>query len=103
MQTFFVKVMIAVLIDPAVIAALEKLFGGLIAKYVLPTIPVAVGAAVKSGVDEIIKDIPGVSGVSGVVDVVTTTEAAAGGIVGMFPVLGQIPVLGDVLKGLNLP
>lgn len=92
MQAFFVSILIKVLTNPEVQAQIEKLIGNIIAKQILPVIPVAIGAAVKAGVDDVIDHIPGVTGV---VDVVKTTEGAVSSIES---VLGSIPVLGDLLK-----
>lgn len=95
MQAFLLKLILSVLSNPEVQAQIEKLIGNVIAKQILPVIPVAIGAAVKAGVDDIIEHIPGVSGV---VDVVKTTESAAASIVDLIPGLGSLPVIGDVLK-----
>jgi hypothetical protein len=95
-QTFIINIIIKVLTDPKVLAQIEKLIGNIVAKQILPVIPVAIGGAVKAGVDDVIKHIPGVSGV---VDIAKTTEAAAAGIVNLIPGLGSLPIIGDVLKG----
>jgi hypothetical protein len=96
MQSFFASVLIKVLTDPEVQAWLKKegaeLFNDVIAKSVIPVIPVAIGSAVKAAMDELIEKVPGISGV---VDVVKTTEAAASG---LGELVGQIPILGDILK-----
>lgn len=95
MQGFLVSILIKVLSDPKVLAQIEKLIGNIIAKQILPVIPVAIGAAVKAGVDDIIEHIPGINGV---VDVVKTTESAAASIVDLIPGLGSLPIIGDFLK-----
>jgi hypothetical protein len=100
MQAFLLKLIIAVLSDPKVWAQIEKLIGNIVAKQILPVVPVAVGAAVKAGVDNVIEHIPGVSGV---VDAVKTSEAAAASIVNMIPGLGSLPIIGDVLRGWQQP
>lgn len=92
MQNFIIGILIKVLTDPNVQASIEKLLGNIIAKQILPLIPVAVGAAVKAGVDELITKVPGIEGV---VDVVKTTESAVSSIES---IVGNIPVLGDILK-----
>jgi hypothetical protein len=92
MQGLIVSILIKVLTDPKVVALIEKLLGNIIAKQILPVIPVAIGGAVKAGVDDIINHIPGVTGV---VDVVKTTEGAVNSIE---QVVGSIPVIGDLLK-----
>jgi hypothetical protein len=96
MQGFIVSILIKVLTDPKVVAQIEKLLGNIIAKQILPVIPVAIGGAVKAGVDDIINHIPGVTGV---VDVVKTTEGAVNSIE---QVVGSIPVIGDLLKNWGL-
>ena len=95
MQGFIISILIKVLTNPDVQAQIEKLIGNIIAKQILPVLPVAIGAAVKAGVDDVIEHIPGVSGV---VDVVKTTESAAASIVDMIPGLGSLPIIGDFLK-----
>lgn len=95
MQNFFFGILKKLLTDPEVTAEIEKLIGNIIAKQILPVVPVAIGAAVKAGVDDIIEHIPGVSGV---VDVVKTTESAAASIIDLIPGLGSLPIIGDFLK-----
>lgn len=95
MQGFIVGILIKVLTNPDVLAQIEKLIGNIVAKQILPVIPVAIGAAVKAGVDDVIEHIPGISGV---VDVVKTTESAAASIVDLIPGLGSLPIIGDFLK-----
>lgn len=95
MQSFIVGILIKVLTDKDVQASIEKLIGNIVAKQIVPLIPVAVGAAVKAGVDDIIEHIPGVSGV---VDAVKTSEAAAASIIDLIPGLGSLPIIGDFLK-----
>lgn len=87
MQAFVVAVLIKVLSDPEVQKTMEKLIGDVVAKEILPVILVAIAAAVKAGVDDVIKLIPGVNGV---VDVVKTGEAAAASILDLMPGLGDI-------------
>jgi hypothetical protein len=98
MQAFFASILIKVLTDPKVQQWVEKwaeeLLSNIIAKQILPIIPVAIGGAVKAGVDDIIDHIPGVTGVVDV-DVVKTTEGAVNSIE---QVVGSIPVIGDLLK-----
>jgi hypothetical protein len=95
MQGFIVGILVKVLSDPKVMAQIEKLIGNIVAKQILPVIPVAIGAAVKAGVDDVIQHIPGVNGV---VDIVKTTEGAAASIVDLIPGLGSLPIIGDVLR-----
>lgn len=87
MKTFIISILISVLKDPEVWEQIEKLFGNLIAKQILPVVPVAAGAAAKAGVDEVISHIPGANAVA---DVVKTTEAAANGIINMIPGVSSI-------------
>jgi uncharacterized protein YkvS len=95
MQNFIVGILIKVLTNPDVLAQIEKLIGNIVAKQILPVIPVAIGAAVKAGVDDVIEHIPGITGV---VDAVKTSEAAAASIVDLIPGLGSLPIIGDFLK-----
>jgi hypothetical protein len=95
-QQFIINIIIKVLTDPKVLAQIEKLIGNIVAKQILPVIPVAIGGAVKTALDELIAKTPGVSGV---VDIVKTTESAAASIVNLIPGLGSLPIIGDVLKG----
>lgn len=99
MQKFITDILIKVLSNEAIWVQIEKLIGNIIAKQILPVIPVAIGAAVKAGVDDIIDHIPGINGV---VDVVKTTEGAAASIIDLIPGLGSLPIIGDVLKSWNL-
>lgn len=92
---FIVGILIKVLTNPDVLAQIEKLISNIVAKQILPLVPVAVGSAVKTAMDELIKDVPGVSGV---VDGVKATEAAAASIIDMIPGLGSLPIIGDFLK-----
>ena len=95
MQSFIIGILIKVLTNPDVLAQIEKLIGNIIAKQILPVIPVAIGAAVKAGVDDVIEHIPGINGV---VDAVKTSEAAAASIIDLIPGLGSLPIIGDFLK-----
>jgi triosephosphate isomerase len=95
MQGFIVSVLIKVLTDPKVMAQIEKLIGNIVAKQILPVVPVAIGGAVKTALDELIAKTPGISGV---VDVVKTTESAAASIVDLIPGLGTLPIIGDLLN-----
>lgn len=95
MQGFIVGILIKVLTNPEVLAQIEKLIGNIVAKQILPVVPVAIGGAVKTAMDELIEKIPGINGV---VDVVKTTESAAASIVDLIPGLGSLPLIGDFLK-----
>lgn len=95
MQAFIAAIIIKILTDPEVQKSIEKLIGDIIAKQILPVIPVAIGAAVKAGVDDIIEHIPGVNGV---VDAVKTSEAAASSIIDLIPGLGSLPIIGDIFN-----
>lgn len=94
-QNFIVGILIKVLTNPDVLAQIEKLIGNIVAKQILPVIPVAIGAAVKAGVDDVIEHIPGITGV---VDAVKTSEAAAASIIDLIPGLGSLPIIGGFLK-----
>lgn len=77
MQKFFTSIIISVLTDPKVQATIEALLGKLITERILPLIPLAVGAATKAAVDEVIKVVPGVKDlIQAGVNIEHTTEAA---------------------------
>lgn len=95
LENFVLSILVKLLSNPEVMAQIEKLIGNIIAKQILPVVPIAIGAAVKAGVDDVIAHIPGVSGV---VDVVKTTESAAASIVDLIPGLGSLPIIGDFLN-----
>lgn len=76
-KDFFTDVLINVIKDEDVQAAVKKLLGGIIAEQILPLVPVAVGAAVKAGMDEALKKFPGLGdAIQDVVNIEHTTEAA---------------------------
>lgn len=76
-KDFFSEVLINVIKDENVQAAVKKLLGSIIAEQILPLVPVAVGAATKAAVDEVIKKFPGAGDlVEGAVNIEHTTEAA---------------------------
>lgn len=99
MLKFFTTVIINVLTDPKVQASIEALLGKLITERILPLIPVAVGAAVKAAVDEVITKVPGVQGViQDVVNIEHTTEAARETLNGLIPDVDfGIPALDNLL------
>jgi hypothetical protein len=95
MQDFFAGIFIKVISDPKVQAAAKNLLGQLITERILPLIPVAVGAAVKAAVDELIEKVPGIEGV---VDVVKATDAARDRLNDMLPDIDfGIPALDELL------
>ncbi len=65
LNKFVTDLVVSVFTDPRVKAATIALLG--------PLVPIAVGAAVKAGMDELIERIPGIDGV---IDVVKATDAA---------------------------
>lgn len=73
MQKFLAGLIIAVLTSDEVQKSIKSLLGSLITERILPLLPVAVGAATKAAIDEIVEKIPALEGV---VDVAKTTEAA---------------------------
>lgn len=92
MQAFLLKLALAILEDPKFQAAVENILGKLITERILPLVPIAVGAAVKSAVDEVVDKVPGINAV---VDVVSTTESAIGALTNLIPGI-VLPVLGDI-------
>lgn len=73
LQGFVAGVFIKIITDPQVEQVIKSLLGDLITERILPVIPIAVGAAAKAAVDELVTKIPEVEGV---VDIVKTTDAA---------------------------
>lgn len=95
MQNFVADILIKVISDPKVQQSVKDLLGQLITERILPLIPVAVGAAVKAGMDELIERVPGIEGV---VDVVQTTEAARNTLNNLIPDIDfGIPALDGLL------
>lgn len=72
-KKFLTDIVIAVFVSEQVQVAIKNLLGQLITERVLPLVPVAVGAAVKAAMDELIARVPGVDGA---IDVVAATDAA---------------------------
>lgn len=77
MQAFLLKLILAVVSDPKFEQNVKDLIGQLITERILPLVPLAVGAATKAAVDEVIKVMPGAEGViKDIVSIEHTTEAA---------------------------
>lgn len=95
MQKFLTGLIISVLTNEDVQKAIKNLLGQLITERILPLIPVAVGAAVKAGMDELIERVPGIEGV---IDVVQATDAARNSLNTIIPDIDfGIPALDDLL------
>jgi hypothetical protein len=95
MQSFIVGILTKVLSDPKVQQFIKDLLGQLITERILPLVPVAVGAAVKAAVDELITKVPGIEGV---VDLVQTTDAARNTLNDLIPDIDfGIPALDNLL------
>ena len=95
MQKFLSSLIISVLTNEQVQAAIKNLLGQLITERILPLVPVAVGAAVKAAVDELIERVPGIEGV---VDVVKATDAARDTLNDLIPDIDfGIPALDELL------
>jgi hypothetical protein len=95
MQSFFAAVLIKVLSDSKVQQYIKDLLGQLITERILPLVPVAVGAAVKAAVDELITKVPGIEGV---VDVVQATDAARDTLNNLIPDIDLgIPALDNLM------
>lgn len=95
MQSFLLKLLVNVLSDPKVQAAIKNLLGQLITERILPLVPVAVGAAVKAAVDELVERVPGIEGV---VDVVKATDAARDTLNALLPDIDiGIPAIDNLL------
>lgn len=72
-QGFFAGIFIRVIQDPGVQAVAKAALKEIVAEQIVPLIPLAVGAAVKAAVDEVIVKVPGAEGV---VDAINVTDAA---------------------------
>lgn len=95
MQKFLAGLIITVFTSDAVQAAIKNLLGQLITERILPLVPVAVGAAVKAAVDEVVEKVPGLEGV---VDVVKATDAARDNLNHLIPDIDfGIPALDNLL------
>jgi hypothetical protein len=95
MDKFLTKLIVNVFTDEQVQAAIKKLLGQLITEQILPLVPVAVGAAVKAAIDEVIQKVPGIEGV---VDVVKATDAARDTLNHLIPDIDfGIPALDNLL------
>jgi len=95
MQAFVAGVLIKLLSDPQVQQYIKDLLGQLITERILPLVPVAVGAAVKAAIDEVIQKVPGLEGV---VDVVQATDAARDTLNTLIPDIDfGIPALDELL------
>lgn len=95
MNGFIASILVKVLSDPKVQQYIKDLLGQLITERILPLVPVAVGAAVKAAVDELVERIPGIEGV---VDVVQATDAARHTLNSLIPDIDfGIPALDELL------
>lgn len=95
MQKFLVGIIVGVLSNEQVQKVIKDLLGQLITERILPLVPVAVGAAVKAGMDELIERVPGIEGV---IDVVQATDAARNSLNDILPDIDfGIPALDDLL------
>jgi hypothetical protein len=95
MQAFLLKLILGVLTNEQVQKQIKDLLGQLITERILPLVPVAVGAAVKAGMDELIERVPGIEGV---VDIVKTTDAARDNLNELIPDIDfGIPALDNLL------
>jgi triosephosphate isomerase len=90
LQNFVAGIVIKVVTSDQVQAAVKDILGQLITERILPLVPVAVGAAVKAAVDEMVVKIPGIEGV---VDAVKATESARNILNELIP---DIPILGNL-------
>lgn len=99
LQDFASAVLIKVVNDPTVQAAVKKLLGSIIAEQILPLVPVAVGAATKAAMDEVLAKFPGMGDViEGVVDIAHTTDAARTELNNLLPDIDfGIPALDSLL------
>lgn len=95
MQNFIVGILVKVLSDPKVQQFIKDLLGQLITERILPLVPVAVSAAVKAAVDEVVQKVPGIEGV---VDAVHIADEARHTLNNLIPDIDfGIPALDDLL------
>lgn len=95
MHQFLTGLIVSVFTNDEVQKKLKDLLGQLITERILPLIPVAVGAAVKAAVDELVERVPGIEGV---VDVVAATDAARNTLNDLIPDIDfGIPALDELL------
>ncbi len=95
MQKFLAGLIISILTDDKVQATIKNLLGQLITERILPLVPVAVGAAVKAAVDEVVERVPALEGV---VDLAKATDAARDNLNQLIPDIDfGIPALDGLL------
>lgn len=92
---FVSDIFINVVSDEKVQQAAKNILGQLITEQILPLVPVAVSAAVKAAVDEVIAKVPGISGV---VDAVHVADEARNALNNLIPDIDfGIPALDNLL------
>lgn len=95
MQSFIVGILTKVLSDPKVQQFIRDLLGQLITERILPLVPVAVTAAVKAAMDQLIEKVPGIEGV---VDVVHVADEARNALNNLIPDVDiGIPAIDDLM------
>jgi len=95
MKKFLTDLIVSVFTNDEVQKKIKELLGQLITERILPLVPVAVGAAVKAAMDELIERVPGIEGV---IDVVQATDAARDSLNNLIPDVDfGIPALDDLL------
>jgi hypothetical protein len=95
MKKFLTDLIVSVFTNDEVQAKIKDLLGQLITERILPLVPVAVGAAVKAAMDELIERVPGIEGV---IDVVQATDAARDSLNSLIPDVDfGIPALDELL------
>lgn len=95
MKKFLTDLIVSVFTNAEVQAKIKDLLGQLITERILPLVPLAVGAAVKAAMDDLIERVPGIEGV---VDVVQATNAARNTLNDLIPDIDfGIPALDDLM------
>lgn len=92
MEKFLTSLIVSVLSNEKVQALIKDLLGQLITERILPLIPIAVAAASKAAVDQLIEKIPGIEGA---VDMVTVATEARRSLDDLIPNI-SIPIIGDL-------
>jgi hypothetical protein len=71
------ELVIEIIQDERTQEVVDHFIGRVMTTHVMPMIPIAIGAAVKEGMEELAERFPGIEGaVAGAVDIVKTTDAA---------------------------
>ena len=76
MKTFLKDLIVSVIADKRTQDAIENLLGAVITKNLLPMLPIAVSAATKAAVDQLVERVPQIEGVVDAVKVADDARVA---------------------------